>query len=176
MSAFRLIVTAAMLLSPLALHAADPFLGKWTLDVKRSKYPAGACPAQMTIEMSSAGHGVHYHSESRLTNGSLVNADYTADYDGKPAIVMGDRGMLLPVSLERAGQRIVIAKYESGFQVAATSRRVVSADGGVMTITTTSRDRSGKSVTNVGVYTKTNAAVTSTFDLQKIKPHVLVSR
>jgi hypothetical protein len=165
-----------MLLSPLALHAADPFLGKWSLEVKQSKYPAGACPIGMTIEMSIAGHGVHYHSESRLTNGNLINADYTADYDGKSVMVMGDRGMLLPVSLKRAGQHVVIATYESGFHVMATSRRVVSADGRVMTITTTSRDRSGQSVTNVGVYTKTNSAVTSEFNQPKIKPHVLVSK
>ena len=156
MNAFRLIVTAAMLLSPLVLRAADPFLGKWSLDVKRSKYPAGACPTQMTIEMSSAGHGVHYHSESKLTNGNLISADYTANYDGKPVMVTGARGVLLPVSLKREGQHVVIATYESGFQVVATSRRAVSADGSVMTITTTSRDRSGKSVTNVGVYTKNN--------------------
>ena len=176
MRTFRFIVTAAMLLSPLVLHAADPFLGKWSLDVKRSKYPAGACPTQMTIEMSETGHGIHYHSESKLTNGNLTSADYTAGYDGKPVMVMGNKGMLLPVSLKRAGQHVVIATYESGFKVMATSRRVVSADGRAMTITTTSRDRSGKSVTNVGVYTKTSSAVTSAFDRQKIKPQVLVSK
>jgi hypothetical protein len=176
MSVFRFIVTAAMFLSPLALHAADPFLGKWSLDVKRSKYPAGACPTEMTIEMSQAGHGVHYHSESRLANGNLISADYAADYDEEPVMVMGARGVLLPVSLKRAGQHVVIATYESGFHVMATSRRVVSADGNVMTITTTSRDRSGKLVTNVGIYTKTSSAVTGGFDLAKLKPHILVSK
>jgi hypothetical protein len=176
MKGFRFIVTVAVLLSPAILHAADPFLGKWSLDVKRSRYPVGACPKEMTIEMAKAEHGVHYHSETRLTSGGSIRADYTAEYDGKAVIVIGARGMLLPVSLKRAGPNVVIATYTSGFQTVATSRRIVSADGGVMTITTTSRDGAGKAVTHVGVYQRAKSAVTSGFDLSKGKTDLLVAR
>jgi hypothetical protein len=41
-----------------------------------------------------------------------------------------------------------------GFKVMAVSRRVVSPDGLVMTITTTSRSESGASAVNVGRYAK----------------------
>jgi hypothetical protein len=176
MRTFRFIATALLLLMPLALHAADPFLGKWSLDVKRSKYPAGGCPIRMIVEMSSAGQGVHYHSESISANGNLVSADYTADYDEKSVMVMGARGMLLPVSLKRAGPRVVIATYESGFRVMATSRRVVSADGSLMTITTTSQDRAGKPVTNVGVYTRIKSAMTGPFIPKKSRRQVIASK
>jgi hypothetical protein len=172
----RFIVTAAILLSPAVLRAADPFLGRWSLDVKMSKYPVGACPKEMTIEMAKAGDRVHYHSETRLTNRSSSSADYIADYDGKPVIVIGARGMLLPVSLKRTGPNVVIATYTSGFQTVATSRRVVSADGVVMTITTTSRDGAGKAVTHVGVYQRAKSAVTSGFDLSKAKGDLLVAK
>jgi hypothetical protein len=175
MRGFQFFVLTALLSSSLTLRAADPFLGKWMLDVQRSKYPAGTRPKQMTIEISAAGHGVHYHSETQLTNGRSVSADYTAGYDGKPVVVLGARGILLPVSLQRTAPNTVVATYTSGFQVVATSRKVVSASGRIMTVTTTSRDASGKNVTNVGVYRKENAQAGS-FDLSGIRTDLLVPK
>jgi hypothetical protein len=160
----------ALILSPIALHASDPFLGRWVLDGKQSKYPAGSCPKLMTIEMSAVGRGIHYHSETQLANGRSFEADYTAEYDGKPVMVGGDRGMLLPVALKRVGHSDVVATYSRGFQVLATSRRAVSRDGKTMTVTTTSQDGSGKSVTNVGVYRK--ADPTTEFDLARIRSNL----
>jgi hypothetical protein len=109
----------------------------------------------MVIEMEPAGKGVRYHSESTLANGSSTYSDYTADCNGKQAIIMGAHGMLLPVSLKRTNSSTVVASYTKSLQVVATSRRVVSQDGRFMTITTTSQDRSGKPVTSVGVYERT---------------------
>lgn len=175
MRAIRTIVATTILFFPSLLWAADPFLGRWTLDVQRSKYPSGTRPKQMTIEMNAAGHGVHYHSETQLTNGRSVSADYTAQYDGKPVVVLGARGMLLPVSLQRSAPSVVVATYTSGFQVAATSRRVLSANGRIMTVTTTSRDATGKTVTNIGVYRKAHST-DSSFDLSKLRTDLLVPK
>jgi hypothetical protein len=66
--------------------------------------------------------------------------------------------MLLPVSLKQLDSNTVVASYTRALQAVATSRRVVSKDGRLMTITTTSRDRSGKSVTSIGVYEKSGPA------------------
>ncbi len=132
----------------------DPFLGKWKLDLRRSKYPANTCPKSMVIEMRSADQGVWYHSDATYKNGGEIHAQYTAGYDGKQVIVMGDRGLLLPVSLKRFDSHIVVASYSRGLQVVATSRRVVSRDGRLMTITTASIDASGKREITVGVYTR----------------------
>jgi|GEM_PF-1035799 len=176
MKHLRSILTAVLFLSPGVLHAADPFLGKWNLDIKRSKYPATYCPTQMTIEMTSAANGVHYHSETHLTNGTSFSADYVARYDDHPTMVTGAKGVLLPVSLHRESANVVIAKYVSGLETRATSRRIVSADGNTMTITTTSRDGSGNEFTNVGVYKKAHSSSTSTFDLSRVKTDLFVSK
>jgi hypothetical protein len=104
--------------------------------------------------MAPAGNGIHYQSDSAFANGSLAHSEYTAEYNGKPVIVMGLYGMLVPVSLQRTSSNTVVASYTKSLQVIATSRRVVSSDGRSMTITTISRDQSGKTVTNVGVYEK----------------------
>jgi hypothetical protein len=176
MKNLRSILMAALFLSAGMLHAADPFLGKWTLDIKRSKYPATYCPARMTIEMTPAPNGVHYHSATHLTNGSSFSADYIARYDDHPTMVMGAKGVLLPVALHRESANVVIAKYVSGLETRATSRRIVSADGNTMTVTTTSRDGSGNEFTNIGVYKKAHVSSTSEFDLSRIKTDLLVAK
>jgi hypothetical protein len=147
------LVTLVLLLLPSVVAAAtDPFAGKWKLDVGRSKYPAGTCPMSMVIEMRPAEQGVWYHSDATYKNGREIHAQYTAGYDGKQVIVMGGRGLLLPVSLKRLNSHTVVASYSRGLSVVATSRRVVSTDGRFMTITTASIDASGKKEITLGVY------------------------
>jgi hypothetical protein len=132
----------------------DPFVGKWILDVERSEYPAGSCPKAMVIEMETIGHGVRYKSDAVYANGKTIHTEYTADYDGNQALVMGGRGMMLPVFLRRIDSNTVVASYTQSLQVVATSRRVISEDKRFMTVTTTSKDPSGRSVTTIGVYKK----------------------
>jgi hypothetical protein len=133
--------------------APDPFLGTWVLDLKASHYPGNSCPKQMTIEMTSEIRGVHYHSHTQPSIGAAFDVDYIANYDGRPVMVTGSKGILLPVSLEQK-ERTIIATYRSAFQVMATSQRVLSTDKNTMTITTMSHDAMGTAATNVGVYRK----------------------
>lgn len=137
-----------------ARASTDPFVGKWVLDVHRSKYPAGSCPKTMVIEMESTGEGVRYRSDATYEDGNKIHSEYTADYNGNQAIVRSAHGMMLPVLLKRMDSYTIVASYTRSLMVVATSRRVVSRDGRLMTITTTSKDATGKSVTTVGVYTK----------------------
>jgi len=141
-----------LLLSTVSTASTDPFVGKWILNVHRSNYPPGTCPKRMVIEMATAGDGIRYHSETTYANGSTTQATYRAQYNGQEAIVTGAHGLLLPVSLKRINSHTVVASYTRLLQVTATSRRVVSADGRTMTITTVSKDRSGKRFTTLGVY------------------------
>ena len=144
----------AVWMAACSVASADPFIGKWRMDVRQSKYPPGACPISMLIEMHPAGSGIWYHSESTFKNGVKMRAQYTADYDGKQVIVMGTHGLLLPVSLKRINLRTVEASYTKGIQAVAKSRREVSPDGKRMTITTVSKDASGRSFKTIGVYLK----------------------
>jgi hypothetical protein len=114
----------------------------------------------MVIEMTPAGAGIWYQSDSTFKNGAQAHAQYTADYDGKELIVMGAHGLLLPVSLKRINPHTVEASYTRGMLVVATSRREVTADGRQMTITTVSKDSSGKSVKTTGIYFKDEAFAT----------------
>jgi len=131
--------------------ASDPFLGKWMLDPQSSRYAYNNCPEEMTIEMTREAQGVHYHSHTKAASGEAFDVDYTANYDGKPALVRGSKGILLPISLERKG-KVLTATYYNAFQVAATSVRSLSEDNRTMTITTISYDSMRPPETNVGVY------------------------
>jgi hypothetical protein len=160
---FSLLILAVLLVSAVTPVFAgsppvnhDPFVGTWKLNPQKSRYPHGACPKRMVIVMEAAGERVRYHSETTYADGNSSRSEYTADYSGKEAIVVGSTGLLLPVSLKRVDAGTVVASYMRGLQVVATSRRVVSRDGRLMTITTTSRDKSGKNVTAIGVYEKSN--------------------
>ncbi len=86
--------------------------------------------------------------------------DYIANYDGKPAIVTGDRGLLLPVTLRQQSANQVKATYSNGFQVMASSDRVLSSDGRLMTITTISHDAFGGTQTSTGIYRRTGSLAT----------------
>ncbi|HKV77886.1 MAG TPA: hypothetical protein VJP02_07095 [Candidatus Sulfotelmatobacter sp.] len=147
-------VAVTLLLATAMASATDPFVGRWVLNARLSKYPSGTCPRRMMIEMESAGDGVHYRSDATYANGVTAHSEYTADYNGKQSLVMGNRGLLLPVSLRRSNSRLVLASYTKGLQVVATSRRTVSKDGQRMTITTISKDKTGADVISVGVYEK----------------------
>jgi hypothetical protein len=155
------LIVAALLIS-LVLPASattpagsnDPFAGTWNLNTQKSRYARGACPKRMVIVMETAGEGIRYRSETTYANGNTARAEYTADFSGKEAIVVGSAGLLLPVSLKRLDAYTVVAKYTRGLQVVATSKRVVSRDGRLMSTTTISPDKYGKKVTSVGVYEK----------------------
>jgi hypothetical protein len=134
--------------------STDPFVGKWVLNPGLSKYPSGTCPRYMVIEVERAGDGIHYRSDTTYANGATAHSEFTADYNSRQSLVIGNRGMLLPVSLKRWNSRMVLASYTRGMQVVATSLRVVSKDGRRMTIRTTSKDRAGADVVTVGVYEK----------------------
>ncbi len=136
------------------LIALDPFAGVWRLNIAQSNYAPGQCPRSMTIEMTPVGNGVRYHSETDFANGRKLLSTYTAEYGGPEAIVTGTNGLLPPVSLKRTGANTVEAVYTRALQVLASSRRVVSSDGLTMTITTVSKDITGKESINIGVYNK----------------------
>jgi hypothetical protein len=149
------IIAAALLVVMVragAQSVPDPFLGRWALDMAASHYEAGACPKRMTIEMTREARGVHYQSETLQSDGEIRRVEYVADYDGKPAVVTGERGILLPVSLRQESPKHVIATYTNASQVVATSDRTLSDDDRTLTITTKSRDALGQLRTNVGVY------------------------
>jgi hypothetical protein len=134
--------------------ASDPFVGTWVLDPQRSHYESGEVPRRMVIVMSPAAQGIHYRSDTTLSNGNRVSTEYTADYGGGLAMVLGTAGVMAPVSLRRVDERTIECSYMKGIRVVATSRRVISENGSTMTISTVSQAKDGTTGTNIAVFDK----------------------
>jgi hypothetical protein len=101
---------------------------------------------------------VEYQSVSVQPDGRTVTTEYVADYLGHLALVVGNTGLMAPVSIRKVDSRTVEAAYIRGLKPVAVSRRVVSKNGLAMTITTTSLSDSGAHHVNVGVYRKAKSA------------------
>ena len=142
----------ALPLPALANPDGDPFIGTWSMNTAASTYAAQDMPQSMVIVMQAAPGGIHYRSETIRRDRRVAIAEYTAGYDGHLAMVTGDAGIPAPVALKRIDRNTVEASYVRGFQKVASSRRVVSPDGDVMTVTTTSQREDGSEAVNVGVY------------------------
>jgi len=149
-------VLAAVMLAAgaAASDERDPFVGIWELDTSLSKYESKDMPQKMVIVMQAAPQGVRYRSETTSADNRVASAAYTAEYDGRPAMVTGDAGLMAPVVLKRKDRCTVDAVYVRGFQAIASSHRVVSADGAMMTITTSSKTAQGADIINIGIYHK----------------------
>lgn len=158
--------TATAAIAVLALSAAradeGSFIGTWNLDVPQSQYGKDDLPRESQLRFEPVTDGVRYSSRTTFRDGAILTAEYTADYEGHLAMVYGARGFLAPVSLKRIDAHTLQADYCRGLRTVATSRSVLSADGGTLTVTTTSLTREGTSSVHVGVYRRAPAAFTPT--------------
>jgi hypothetical protein len=131
---------------------ADPFVGTWIMDPRASHLASGRMPEQMVIVMTATADGIHYRSEIKHAGGQTSVTEYTAGYEGSLSMVSGPVGVMAPVALKRLDSRTVEASYVRGLKVVATSRRIASPDGKIMTVTTISSGPDGQTYTNVAVF------------------------
>ena len=141
------IVLIVLMTAPIAHASDDPFIGTWTMDVVASRY---------------SPDGVEYQSVAVQPDGRTVTTGYVADYFGHLALVLGNQGLMAPVSTRKIDSRTVEAAYMRGFKPVAVSRRVLSRNRLMMTITTVSVSDSGARHVNVGVYLKAKPATART--------------
>jgi dienelactone hydrolase len=109
----RFVVLIVMMTSGTVLASTDPFVGSWVLSAKPSTYPLGTCPMHMVIEINSVANGIRYRSDATYVNGRTAHSEY----NGRQTLVVGTRGLLLPVSLKRLDARMVVASYMKGLEV-----------------------------------------------------------
>ena len=150
-AAFALVAWGADAAVPGSLN---PFDGTWQMDLQRSQLEPGDSRVKMVIAIQTLGMSVKYESESTYRNGRVVHVHYAAGYDGSPALVLGERGLMLPVSIARIDNNTMEVSYMRGLQVIAKSRNVVSPGGTTLTITTTLAAPTGHTVQTVNVFSK----------------------
>lgn len=132
---------------------ADPVVGKWELNVAKSKYTPGPAPKSETRTYVVAGQVINASSKGVDGTGKPTAASWTLNYDGKYRPETG-----YPNADELSVKRVNASSTEftqkRAGKVVITGTRTISPDGKVMTITYKGTDASGQSINNVEVFEK----------------------
>jgi hypothetical protein len=132
--------------------AADNSLGTWKLNMDKSKFdPAPGPVKSLTTTREASAGGVKVTTMGEQTNGTPINASYTAKYDGKENPVTGAPYDTIAITQVDANTLTATLRKIDG-KYSAKARTVIS--GETMTTTTTGTNAEGTSFNNVMVYDK----------------------
>ena len=138
---------AALLAFTLAATSAadNPVLGKWKLNVEKSKYVPGPGPESMTRTVEADGGKVKFTYEGVAANGSAISYTFSVAYDGKdyPISGSGATGGADAISVKQLGPRSFTATLKKAGAPVVNSAIEISADGKVTTMHISSADGKG---------------------------------
>jgi len=139
---FAICLSIVLLTPSTNFVAADRGVGKWKLNLTKSKYPANKPPTVRKVKWIAIanGNGVKFSSERLGMEGSI---EYTASFDGKDYPVKW-AAEYETVSLRQINANTVESTYKRNGQVVGISKRVVSTDGTELTITSTGPSAEGE--------------------------------
>ena len=134
-----------------AAAKTDPFAGTWVLNRVKSEFSGAVPEKRKTIFEITADGSVKHITETVIANGSTDRVEYASKYDGKDVTI--SNSFLWTVSVKRIDARTTERTGKVNGEVVETSKRVVSADGQTLTITT-SGTNSGTEYSSTQVFTR----------------------
>ena len=146
-------LVVVLLVASVGLWGADASVGKWKLNLAKSKYDPGPPPKSLTRIHEAHGEGVKVTIEGVNAEGKPISSQATVYYDGKDYPVTGSE-TADTVAVKRIDAYNVEGTTKKGGKVTSTFKGVVSKDGKVMTFTATGTNAKGQPFKNVGVYVK----------------------
>jgi len=135
------------------LHAADPALGTWKLNVAKSKYSPGPVPKSANVTFEASGDAVKRTGEQIAADGKKSSLSYTAKMDGKFYPVTGS-DLYDEISIKKIDDHNTEATMKRAGKLVANAKRSISSDGKSMTITISGTNAKGEKVNSVGVFDK----------------------
>jgi hypothetical protein len=148
-----ILATLAVFVAGAALSlAADANMGTWKLNEAKSKIAPGS-PKNTTVTYAAMGDSVKVTVDGVDKDGKPTHNEWSGKFDGKEYAVTGD-----PTSDMRSYSKVddhttnIVVKKDG--KTTVTGNLVLAADGKSRTLTTTSTDAAGKTVTNTFVYDK----------------------
>jgi hypothetical protein len=153
-----LVIAAAMFVSAVAgtasAQAKDPVIGKWNMNVAKSKFNPGPAPKTAAIVFTASGaDGVKAVFDGVADTGDKVHWEYTGNHDGKDYPMTGNAEGDM-ISLKRVNANTVETTYKLKGKVTVVNVRTVSADGKTMTVTTKGTNAAGQKVDNNLIFEK----------------------
>jgi hypothetical protein len=133
-----------------ACWAADPQMGTWKLNERKSKITPETRKNTRVVCSSMFGQ-VKVKSDGIDANGKPIHTEWSGKFDGKDYPVTGD-----PYSDTRAytrvNERTLTTANKKNGKVRVTGQIVVSADGKTRTVTINGTSPKGTKFKNVAVY------------------------
>ena len=152
-----LAIAAAMFVSAVAstsAQAKDPVIGKWNMNIAKSKFSPGPAPKSAAIVFSASGaDGVKAVFDGVADTGDKIHWEYTGNHDGKDYPMTGNAEGDV-ISLKRVNANSVETTYKLKGKVTVVNVRTVSADGKTMTVTTKGTNAAGEKVDNLLIFEK----------------------
>jgi hypothetical protein len=153
---FSLALFALAITTTVSAWGADNSLGTWKANVAKSKYTPAPWPVKsLTVTREAAPGGVKVTNTGMRTDGSAINANYSAKYDGSSSEVTGEGAPYDSMSVKQGdANTFTYEAKNSKTKYHASGRIVISGDGKTMTQTTSGVDADGKPMTLKLVYDK----------------------
>ena len=136
-----------------AVWAAEPVLGTWTLDVSKSTYKPGPAPTSQTRIYERTSEGIKVTIITTDADGRSNTIEHPANFDGKD-YPLTTTGGPYAISLKKVNDYRSEAILKHAGRVIGTAKRAVARDGKTMTVSYQGRDTVGRTVNNVAFYVR----------------------
>jgi hypothetical protein len=153
----RVLLMVVVALVPLIAFAqSDPLIGTWRLNVAKSKYEPGPPFKSQTIVYAAVPNGLKVTVTGVDGAGKNMSYGYTAYFDGKdyPETGVGMPNGMDTISLKRIDANTTEYVGKKAGKVVQTTKRIVSKDGKILTISATGTNEQGQKTTTTTVYDK----------------------
>ncbi|HEV2666686.1 MAG TPA: hypothetical protein VG324_17340 [Blastocatellia bacterium] len=131
----------------------DPFIGTWKLNLAKSKFSPGPPPKSQTATYEAVGQGLKITVKITDAEGKQIEAQSTANFDGKDYPVTGNPDFDTVVQKRINANTIEFTRKKAG-KVVSTATSVVSKDGKTRTGTEKGVNAKGEKISNTLVYEK----------------------
>jgi hypothetical protein len=133
--------------------AADNSLGTWKLNMEKSKFTPSAPVKSLTATRETSDDGVKVTTTGERADGTPINGNYTAKYDGKECSVTGAPYDSIAVKQVNANT-FTTSQKNSDTKYNTTTRAVISENVKTMTVTVRGTGTDGSRVRYTMVYEK----------------------
>ncbi len=146
-------LTIGLAIMAIAALAADNSLGTWKLNMAKSKFSPAAPVKSLTSTREASDGGVKVTTTGEQADGTLINARYTAKYDGSESPVTGAPYDTIAIKQANANTLTFTQKKKDG-KYGVTGRSVISKGGKTMTSTIKGTNTDGKACSAMMVWDK----------------------
>jgi hypothetical protein len=143
-------------IASVAALGADNSIGTWKVNIAKSKYTPAPFPVKsLTSVREAAPGGVKVTNTGERTDGTAINATYTAKYDGSATAVTGSGSPYDSIAVKQVNANTLTYEVkQTNGKYHASGRTVISKNGKTMTSTSKGTDANGAALAVKLVYDK----------------------